>query len=1036
MAKLKQIWENNPDTPITASNLSKITQNDESLNLLYSDSNGVIDYSDNKIKLRANSKFNLNIKNTFAFFDFNDSLISHDSKTTASLASNIKFRKETPLLSGKSLALETGTVNKIVNGDFSNNLANWISDPDDAQRLFTRNDGLYNKSAVLKNSVIGEKTTLSQTVDFGSSIADFISISFYYKSNNIINLNFIGKWDTQQPLYWNNNSLGWGINQSSANIILEPSSVWKRVEIKKINTTPLKPINNIKINFINDKIQECSISAVQIEEKEFCSTFTNTTSNETILNYSKDVLRSEKGLIDIEFLPKIFNQESNIIFRLKMNPINNLGIIYSDAMRLELKKDSYSLVFSIYDTVSKTEKQLSKIFTPSKFDELIDNWQRLIISWDKDFYLKFSLNGGEINIITTEFSPIEKESILFFELGGDSQLKFEGLISSLKFNLFTKPTEELILDCSLTPSSDEDYFKVFCIGNDKIIIDSSLLEEGNDFIQSTEYYIYLIDNDLIKDEENVIIASNIVISSSNISPKNISKYFTSIIGGFKTDENKNIVISSLWDRKTKLFPTVMAERFVIHGKDSDNNSIEFKSSPFISDAKFNIPTYVTDNFYGVTGTGINFLNINPNGYLIVDNVKIDSNGISSVGQNDITIGATVGRNVQINSDNVIISSTVGTVQVEGLKIKGQTISPKNGQDIYIMNDSFTSNVIIDSLLGSTFIRGSNHTNQSKVININPEIDYQLNTGTGTTAIDNIIFKTNIISSKPNQDIYIMNDSFTSNVIIDSTTGNNIIKGNQINVEPAVNFQITTGSGITAIDNIVFKSSTISSKTGNVHFDAGIKFVGSVEIGNQTSVESTSRKNSIYNRTEGHFAWYRGGIHNSSLGNPGAGGTVLGLLTGNNMSKQNLGVTIDPNSRFYAGKIYNAVWNDIAECWDKDPNVDLDYGQIAIRTKTGLKPSSQRAEKATIGVVSNTYGYLLGDDGFNEDLSKSKKIPIGISGRVKVKTIGKLEIGDEVVSWRFGLAIKANIFETIFKRARIIGMVDSIINSNECWIKIR
>jgi len=61
----------------------------------------------------------------------------------------------------------------------------------------------------------------------------------------------------------------------------------------------------------------------------------------------------------------------------------------------------------------------------------------------------------------------------------------------------------------------------------------------------------------------------------------------------------------------------------------------------------------------------------------------------------------------------------------------------------------------------------------------------------------------------------------------------------------------------------------------------------------------------------------------------------------------------------------------------------------------------------------------------------------MSGTVNVKISGKVKIGDEVVSYKNGYAIKANIFEKIFKRNCIIGKVlKNSINEDRILILIK
>jgi hypothetical protein len=158
---------------------------------------------------------------------------------------------------------------------------------------------------------------------------------------------------------------------------------------------------------------------------------------------------------------------------------------------------------------------------------------------------------------------------------------------------------------------------------------------------------------------------------------------------------------------------------------------------------------------------------------------------------------------------------------------------------------------------------------------------------------------------------------------------------------------------------------------------------------------------------------------------------LAALTSGDTSVSTL---ISPSSRFYAGRVHNAIYNDLAECWLKDVTYNIDYNMVVVQTQHGVKPSTSRAEKGTVGIVSDSYGFLLNDSGMKETLKESLKVPVCISGRAKVRIVGKdLEIGDEVVSYLHGMAVKASWFEKIFKRDRILGRIDSHVSDDLYWI---
>lgn len=130
--------------------------------------------------------------------------------------------------------------------------------------------------------------------------------------------------------------------------------------------------------------------------------------------------------------------------------------------------------------------------------------------------------------------------------------------------------------------------------------------------------------------------------------------------------------------------------------------------------------------------------------------------------------------------------------------------------------------------------------------------------------------------------------------------------------------------------------------------------------------------------------------------------------------------------FYANRVYNAVWNDLAEYFlsDEDPR----FGNVYYISDGGkIKSSTKRAQTSVIGVASDTPGFLLKSE------YQDKGIPIALAGSVNVWVKRKIRSGSELVSDADGFASPATLFERIFKRGAIIGKA---IESNSTAIQKR
>lgn len=189
---------------------------------------------------------------------------------------------------------------------------------------------------------------------------------------------------------------------------------------------------------------------------------------------------------------------------------------------------------------------------------------------------------------------------------------------------------------------------------------------------------------------------------------------------------------------------------------------------------------------------------------------------------------------------------------------------------------------------------------------------------------------------------------------------------------AIEFQ-TGGGGVVSIDT----AASTPTGTGRINIDAKVystEFVGPLAGNADTATNATSADQ------------VRGVNFHTGTTDP-TGTTRLNM-----------------DGYLYASRVYNAVWNDLAEFMPASEPAQA--GQVLVMTEKGLAPSKRRADKATVGVYSDTYGYALGAD------NQSGKHPVGLSGRVDVMVKESIEIGDLLVSDIGGFASKASSEEAM------------------------
>lgn len=926
--KFSLVWEDNPDTPITAQNLSK------SINK-YSDDDRMLfwDFNDDYLKLKANSKATISVPVTSAMLSFENTMASHNGRFNPTFADNIVYRKETTVENSRSIALESGTNNYIVNPSFESTVGSFVSGwtkVENGLSTATNSDDSFDGSNCVKIKVdnSGSIITLFQTAETLLAGDTSASASFYYKATNSLKLLIIGN-PTELQKFWRPFGVGnnvWENFESYAVIEVPASDKWVRYEITQIDTVSIK---SIQLKFSSDVPgAEYCIDAVQLENKKYCSSFTLDTRDTAKVVYPKEMLSLDEGSIDIIVQPKYLNDSG-------INTIFVVPTISYDAIKLSIDTTlgQNLLLFSIYDISGSLMNQASidleeQINFINKYIHVICNWKK---STGISLYSKYVGMEESVKVAmnTTPFTPITASGLLGLHLGakhsgGTANEIFEGLLDKIKINNYVTSNTDVMENIDKNIFVNENSYRLFENSNSDIIIDKYILDTGSSFLPNRNYYLWI--SELTGDD-----SCEVMLSLNNIVPEGKSPNTSRIIGGFKTDGTGEVDERTIWDLVSK-YKNLLVERFVTYNPSSKVVTMEMQNTD--TDSLLTIDAPIVSNRENI----FNALNTY-NGY-------------------------------NIFNGNVTVTSKT---EIDQIKIEDSTISGLNS-DIIVTNLTDKSVSLLSSPSGKVYI-------------------------------DKVNFKGEIISVESGSHLTLVTPTGTaSKIILNAASGAN-------SIEAKSNIQI--------IDNKILNFNTQHRQYINLGSDA------TLGIGTQSNTE--------YFRSNKYFAWYKDGVHSDTQLTPGAGGSALAILTDGDVASSLVSTT----SRFYAGRIHNAIYNDLAECWNRDANFNIEYNMVAVQTKSGIRPSSKRSEKAVVGIVSDSYGFLLNDKGFVPELKDSPKAPICISGRAKVSIIGKnIDIGDEVVSYVDGLAIKATWFEKVFKRDRIVGQVDSHVFGNIYWIKVK
>jgi len=542
---LQIVWEDNPDTPLKASNISKIVQSYKEDDLLF------IDTNDSKLKLRANSKISMKVKNTSAFFDFNRSFATNDSSDYFYPVQhdNLSFRREGPREDNLySLAIESNTSNLLINSNFSSGLNSWTTSTSGSSVINTEDskESLFGSCVKMVTDSFPHPISMSQNKLI--SIQQNFSVSFYYKSDKPMkfqlmgNPNLANKW--LRDIDW--------ITQEYYFDLPSTSGVWKRYEIKNIpSMSGLIFIEEVKLLFYSDSISCTSyIANVQLEYNDYCSSYTSTSRNNPVFLLRKDSIRIDQGMIDLEMRVNSFNTERNYI-------------LYTEtadrpAMKLYFDVEEKKLVFSVLNLSSNlpeiTDPEVNYVkceyqFDVNTFTALINKWIRVLISWDftlatkeMRIYIYNDISTSQFEFIpsATDFTTCTDSDITRLSFGGTyssaDNMLFEGLIKNLKFNLFSKSAQKINYDLARGIYPEENDYKLYEVANKNVVIN-----DISSFNPLSTHYIWLcIDLDNHQD-------ANIIVNTSSLSPYNYYHHFSKVIGCFNTDTEANIISNSLVD---------------------------------------------------------------------------------------------------------------------------------------------------------------------------------------------------------------------------------------------------------------------------------------------------------------------------------------------------------------------------------------------------------------------------------------------------------------------------------------------------------
>jgi len=175
----------------------------------------------------------------------------------------------------------------------------------------------------------------------------------------------------------------------------------------------------------------------------------------------------------------------------------------------------------------------------------------------------------------------------------------------------------------------------------------------------------------------------------------------------------------------------------------------------------------------------------------------------------------------------------------------------------------------------------------------------------------------------------------------------------------------------------------------------------------------------------------------ALSTIGTGGSGLVLI---NDSTSNTAAGFD----FKADKVWNAVWNDVADFQKLDDQ--LIYGKCYFDTKTGAKICKEACQKSVIGIASDTFGFAVGS---GNPLNQGKEVPIAVSGWTLAYVDQEYESGTVLTNTKDGSLTAMSFLQKLLFPERIVAIykkpelakefgpdTGKIMVNGRHWVKVR
>ena len=496
----------------------------------------------------------------------------------------------------------------------------------------------------------------------------------------------------------------------------------------------------------------------------------------------------------------------------------------------------------------------------------------------------------------------------------------------------------------------------------------------------------------------------------------------------------------------------------INKKRIDNLSIKIKTETL------EVGTTTVTGTANVTGGNLTTNTLNVTGDMTIDGSVSTSKALTLSNGGTVNGSTTLDSltgSIKIGSATDASGNATGVASVVVPSGKTLTLDGTATASSLTLGGSAT---IESSTIKNATLDGGTVNLDSKTLNINGESYGKI---TGNSNINSATIQNGTVNLKDGSNSYTFTVNKPSNGKINGSTidSTSTIKNGTIDLKDDSNSYTFTvnkpsngkinGSTIDSTSTIQNGTVNLNSKTLTINDASNGKITsgiiesatiknGTIDLNSKTLTVSSD--STITNTTSGSTITLEGvgAIDAKSMTLTTSSGASLNINNTLGDSNPDSGTAVACNGGIRAAKVYNAVWNDLADSIEVPQDTELEYGYCYKYKNGKVYKTDEYADPNVLGIHSDTAGMVLGIKP-----SHIKCINLAVAGVVLAYVDNEYECGTPLVATKEGKLTKANKMTRVLHPERIVATYfrkenndfwgpssNKIAVNGRSWVKIK